>query len=194
MKGMIYKDVISSKMMLTLYLAMIVVFSLGGANTLMFAMIYTLMIPVNMCSLDERSRFDRLMPALPLTGIQAVADKYIVTYAGAALMFLVSTCTTSVRVHALTFSQDLLPALSVMLVTHAICIPAIVRLGVLKARVVYLGAVVVESIAVGMIHETMNGVSVWMSLDSPVIVAVALLMNIVSLFVSARMFELRAEK
>ena len=193
MKGIIFKDIISSKKMLALYLAMIAVFSLGGTNTLMFAMIYTLMIPVNMCSLDERSRFERLMPALPLTGMQAVADKYIVTYAGAALMVLLSVCVTRVRTGALAIPQDILPALSIMLVTQAVCIPAIIRLGVLKARIAYLGAVIVEGVAAGLMGG-MSGVSMWSSLNSPVVVAAALLLNVVSLFVSAKMFDLRAEQ
>ena len=193
MKGIIFKDIISSKKMLALYLAMIAVFSLGGTNTLMFAMIYTLMIPVNMCSLDERSRFERLMPALPLTGMQAVADKYIVTYAGAALMVLLSVCVTSVRAGALAIPQDILPALSIMLVTQAVCIPAIIRLGVLKARIAYLGAVIVEGVAAGLMGG-MSGVSMWSRLNSPVVVAAALLLNVVSLFVSAKMFDLRAEQ
>ena len=80
MKGLMMKDAFTAKKILLVYFLMIVLFSFGGTQTMLFALIYALMLPVNMCSYDERSHFDRMMPALPLTGLQCVLDKYIITH------------------------------------------------------------------------------------------------------------------
>ena len=63
---------------LLLYLVLIVFFALsnGGAGAA-FAMFYSIAMPVNMIAVDERSRFDRLMPMLPVRQIDCVLDKYI---------------------------------------------------------------------------------------------------------------------
>ena len=97
MKGLMMKDVFTAKKILLVYFLMIVLFSFGGTQTMLFALIYALMLPVNMCSYDERSRFDRMMPALPLTGLQCVLDKYIITYICEAVMMALSVGTTSAR-------------------------------------------------------------------------------------------------
>ena len=130
MKGLMMKDVFTAKKILLVYFLMIVLFSFGGTQTMLFALIYALMLPVNMCSYDERSRFDRMMPALPLTGLQCVLDKYIITYICEAVMMALSVGTTSARCGAWTIPENMPGTLAVMLVTHAIVMPAIIRFGV----------------------------------------------------------------
>ena len=112
MKGLMMKDVFTAKKILLVYFLMIVLFSFGGTQTMLFALIYALMLPVNMCSYDERSHFDRMMPALPLTGLQCVLDKYIITYICAAVMMVLSVGATSARCGAWTIPENMLGSLA----------------------------------------------------------------------------------
>ena len=174
MKGLMMKDVFTAKKIL---------------------LVYFLMLPVNMCSYDERSRFDRMMPALPLTGLQCVLDKYIITYICEAVMMALSVGTTSARCGAWTIPENMLGSLAVMLVTHAIVMPAVIRFGVAKAQAVYLGAIIIEGALIALISRW-DGMNMWMNIPSVEIgiFVFVLAINIASIFVSAKMFDLRAEQ
>lgn len=97
MKGILFKDFLSAKRILTIYLLMIICFSFGGAKGVFFALCYSIMVPVNLLGFDERSRFDRYASVLPLTGLQCVADKYIVTYLCMAMMMALSSLIAFIR-------------------------------------------------------------------------------------------------
>ena len=97
MKGILFKDFLSAKRILTIYLLMIICFSFGGAKGVFFALCYSIMVPVNLLGFDERSRFDRYASVLPLTGLQCVADKYIVTYLSMAVMTVLSSLIVFLR-------------------------------------------------------------------------------------------------
>ena len=56
MKGILFKDFLSAKRILTIYLLMIICFSFGGAKGVFFALCYSIMVPVNLLGFDERSR------------------------------------------------------------------------------------------------------------------------------------------
>ena len=195
MKGLMMKDVFTAKKILLVYFLMIVLFSFGGTQTMLFALIYALMLPVNMCSYDERSHFDRMMPALPLTGLQCVLDKYIITYICAAVMMVLSVGVTSARCGAWTIPENMLGSLAVMLVTHAIVMPAIIRFGVAKAQAVYLGAIIIEAALIALISRW-DAMNMWMNIPFVEIgiFVFVLAINIASIFVSAKMFDLRAEQ
>ena len=184
MKGLMMKDVFTAKKILLVYFLMIVLFSFGGTQTMLFALIYALMLPVNMCSYDERSHFDRMMPVLPLTGLQCVLDKYIITYICAAVMMVLSVGASSARCGAWTIP-----------VTHAIVMPAIIRFGVAKAQAVYLGAIIIEGALIALISRW-DGMNMLMNIPSVEIgiFVFVLAINIASIFVSAKMFDLRAEQ
>ena len=139
--------------------------------------------------------FDRMMPALPLTGLQCVLDKYIITYICAAVMMVLSVGATSARCGAWTIPENMLGSLAAMLVTHAIVMPAIIRFGVAKAQAVYLGAIIIEGALIALISRW-NGMNMLMNIPSVEIgiFVFVLAINIASIFVSAKMFDLRAEQ
>lgn len=124
MKGILFKDFLSAKRILTIYLLMIICFSFGGAKGVFFALCYSIMVPVNLLGFDERSRFDRYASVLPLTGMQCVADKYIVTYLCMAMMMALSSLIAFIRTGAASAMEDMLLYAATVLATHALCMPA----------------------------------------------------------------------
>ena len=119
MKGILFKDFLSAKRILTIYLLMIICFSFGGAKGVFFALCYSIMVPVNLLGFDERSRFDRYASVLPLTGLQCVADKYIVTYLCMAVMMALSSLIVFIRTGAASAMEDmLLYALMLSILRH----------------------------------------------------------------------------
>ena len=138
MKGILFKDFLSAKRILTIYLLMIICFSFGGAKGVFFALCYSIMVPVNLLGFDERSRFDRYASVLPLTGLQCVADKYIVTYLCMAMMMALSSLIAFLRTGAASAMEDMLLYAATVLATHALCMPLLIRMGVTKGQWVYL--------------------------------------------------------
>ena len=126
MKGILFKDLISAKRILTIYLLMIICFSFGGAKGVSFALCYSIMVPVNLLGFDERSRFDRYASVLPLTGLQCVADKYIVTYLCMAMMMALSSLIVFLRTGAASAMEDMLLYAATVLATHALCMPLLI--------------------------------------------------------------------
>lgn len=192
MKGMLLKDMISIRRTLVVLL-MIVIFALGGDNTFAFALFYTLMLPINLLAMEERSRFDRLMPMLPMTGLQCVLDKYIVTYVGMAIMLAVSVAVQSLRGGALALPAFVLPAMAFTLIGHAVTVPLMIRFGVERGRWIYMLVIIVGAGLLGVFSEL---VKLELSLDwaglSAAIFALAVVMNVGSLLLSQKLFEKRA--
>ena len=190
MKGILFKDFLSAKRILTIYLLMIICFSFGGAKGVFFALCYSIMVPVNLLGFDERSRFDRYASVLPLTGLQCVADKYIVTYLCMAMMMALSSLIVFLRTGAASAMEDML----LYAATHALCMPLLIRMGVTKGQWVYLLSLVAE-FGVMAIIGNLGGEGVVEKISAlalPIFLA-ALAVNVASMFVAAKMFDRRAE-
>ena len=194
MKGIWFKDLISAKRILTIYLLMIICFSFGGAKGVFFALCYSIMVPVNLLGFDERSRFDRYASVLPLTGLQCVADKYIVTYLCMAMMMALSSLIAFIRTGAASAMEDMLLYAATVLATHALCMPLLIRMGITKGQWIYLLALAIEFGAVALVGK-LGGEGVVEKISAlalPIFLA-ALAVNIASMFVAAKMFDRRAE-
>ena len=110
-------------------------------------------------------------------------------------MMALSIGVTSARCGAWTIPENMLGSLAVVLVTHAIVMPAIIRFGVAKAQAVYLGAIIIEGALIALIFRW-DGMNMLMNIPSVEIgiFVFVLAINIASIFVSAKMFDLRAEQ
>ena len=194
MKGILFKDLISAKRILAVCLFMIVCFSFGGPNGVFFAMCYSIIVPMNLLGFDERSRFDRYASVLPLTGLQCVADKYIVTYLSMAVMMVLSSLIVFLRTGVAPAMGDMLLSAALVLATHALCMPPLIRMGVTKGQWIYLLALVAE-FGVTAIIGKLGGEGVVEKISAlalPIFLA-ALAVNVASMFVAAKMFDRRAE-
>ena len=188
MKGLLFKDFLSAKRILAVCVFMIACFSFGGTSGATFALCYSIMVPINLLGFDERSRFDRYEAALPLTGLQCVADKYIAMY------LCMTALIVFVRTGAAPASADLFLTAAMVLVTHALCMPLLVRMGVTKGQWVYLLALGLEFGAAAIVGrlggaEAMQNVAAFAWL----IFLAALAVNVASMFVAAKMFDRKAE-
>lgn len=195
MKGLLLKDFLSSKRIQAICLLMIICFSIGGSKGVFFALCYSIIVPMNLLSFDERSRFDRYAAALPLTGLQCVADKYIVTYLCMAAMMTLSSLIVFLRTGATPAVGDMLLYASTVLVTHAMCMPPLARMGIAKGQWVYMLAVCVEFGVTALISRLggEGAMETVAALALPIFL-VALAVNIASMFVAAKMFDQRAEE
>ena len=194
MKGILFKDFLSAKRILTIYLLMIICFSFGGAKGVFFALCYSIMVPVNLLGFDERSRFDRYASVLPLTGLQCVADKYIVTYLCMAMMMALSSLIVFIRTGAAPAMGDMLLSAALVLATHALRMPRLIRMGIPRGQWISLLALGFVFGAVALVGKLgdMNVTETAAALSCPIFLA-ALAVNVASMFVAAKMFDRRAE-
>ena len=141
-----------------LYLVLIAFFAIsnGGAGAA-FAMFYSIAVPVNMIAVDERSRFDRLMPMLPVGRLYYVLDKYIGAWVCLALAAVLGIVSESVRAGALVLSPVILSAVAVCLISQAITLPLLLRFGVDQGRMIYMIAIIVMAGLLGALGSLING-------------------------------------
>lgn len=193
MKGMLIKDLMTLRRTMLLYLVLIVFFALsnGGAGAA-FAMFYSIAMPVNMIAVDERSRFDRLMPMLPVRQISCVLDKYIGAWGCLALAAVLGIVSESVRAGALVLSPVILPAVAVCLISQAITLPLLFRFGVDQGRMIYMIAIIVMAGLLGALGSLIDGQffvpAQWMT---ALVLVAAVAINAVSILVSKRVYLAR---
>ena len=158
MKGILLKDMMTLKRTMLLYLVLIVFFAVSnGGSGEAFAMFYSIAMPVNMIAVDERSRFDRLMPMLPVRRIDCVLDKYIGAWGCLALAAVLGIVGESVKAGALVLSPVILPAVAVCLVSQAITLPLLFKFGVDQGRMIYMIAIIVMAGLLGALGSLIDG-------------------------------------
>ena len=158
MKGILLKDMMTLKRTMLLYLVLIVFFAVSnGGSGAAFAMFYSIAMPVNMIAVDERSRFDRLMPMLPVRRVYCVLDKYIGAWGCLALAAVLGIVSESVRAGALVLSPVFLPAVAVCLISQAITLPLLFRFGVDQGRMIYMIAIIVMAGLLGALGSLIDG-------------------------------------
>ena len=146
------------KRTMLLYLVLIVFFAVSnGGSGAAFAMFYSIAMPVNMIAVDERSRFDRLMPMLPVRRIDCVLDKYIGAWGCLALAAVLGIVGESVKAGALVLSPVILPAVAVCLVSQAITLPLLFKFGVDQGRMIYMIAIIVMAGLLGALGSLIDG-------------------------------------
>lgn len=158
MKGILLKDMMTLKRTMLLYLVLIVFFAVSnGGSGAAFAMFYSIAMPVNMIAVDERSRFDRLMPMLPVRRIDCVLDKYIGAWGCLALAAVLGIVGESVKAGVLVLSPVILPAVAVCLVSQAITLPLLFKFGVDQGRMIYMIAIIVMAGLLGALGSLIDG-------------------------------------
>lgn len=191
MKGMLMKDLLMMRRSLWIYLIMIVGFSAcsGDSGATIFAMFYGVMLPVNLVAMDERSRFERLMPMLPGRRINCVLDKYIVAWLGLALALVSSVVSGAVQGAAQVFTPELLAGMALCLLSHAITLPLIFRFGVEKGRAIYMISIIGQAALLGVLGYLVDK---QILLPQTVIGLIALVaaaaINVGSVFLSERLY------
>ncbi len=148
MSGLLLKDWYVMKKNCRIYVWMVLIFliiSLMGDSNTFFAFypcFICSVLPVNLLSFDENSRWHQYSAALPYTREQIVSAKYLIGLLSLAALMLLTAGAQSVRVAAGVFSGERLAALLMMMLTMslfatAICLPFVFRFGVERGRAAY---------------------------------------------------------
>ena len=155
MKGLLLKDWYMMKKYCRSYLFIVVVFiglSLFGNNMLFifYPCMLCGMIPVNLISYDERSRWLQYSGTLPYTKAQIVCEKYLIgLFTQLAVLFAtgIAQAVKMIAAHNFNFGYFAFLMLMMLIVStfsSSICLPFIFKLGVEKGRIAYyvmIGAV-----------------------------------------------------
>lgn len=190
MKGILMKDLLTMRKSLWIYLIMIIGFSAGrGGSGTIFAMFYGIMLPVNLIAMDERSRFERLMPMLPGRRINCVLDKYIVAWVCLALAVVSGVVTELARGGVADFVLLIVPGLALCLLSQAITLPLIFRFGVEKGRMIYLISIVAQAALLGALGSLFDKqIFIPARVLSLIALAAAAAINVGSVFLSERVY------
>lgn len=190
MKGMLMKDLLTMRKSLWIYLIMIVGFSAwSGVSGTVFAMFYGIMLPVNLIAMDERSRFERLMPMLPGPRINCVLDKYIVAWVCLILAIISGAVAELTRGGVADYVVLVVPGLALCLLSQAITLPLIFRFGVEKGRMIYLISIVAQAAVLGALGSLFDKqVFISVMALSLIALAVAAAINVGSVFLSERLY------
>ncbi|NLU25061.1 MAG: ABC-2 transporter permease [Clostridiales bacterium] len=203
MKGLLLKDFYTLIKQMKLFLAFIVIFSLlPGYNMAAFAIMYASFLPMTALAYDERSKWDTLAAMMPYTPRQMVLSKYLLGYittgAAALLAFVVQTFTAVIKKEPLSAEGwlSLAMVLCVAVIMQAVVMPIMFKMGVEKGRMVFFAVVAV--IVLGGMALGDNLVAVLedastASLSTVCLIAVgaAVIINLISIAISAKMYRLR---
>lgn len=148
MKGLLLKDLYMMKAYCKSYVLMFVVFlaaSFFGGN--MFFIYYPCMIsgmiPVNLLSFDEQSRFIQYSASLPVSRALIVSEKYLLGLISQAAVLIVTGIAQWIRMSingTFAINEFIVIILSLQLVSFlvsSIPLPLIFKNGVEKGRIVY---------------------------------------------------------
>lgn len=144
MKGLLLKDWYMMRKYCRYYLFLgIVFFAFSIAEDNMFFATYPCllcgMIPVNLLSYDERSRWMQYSGTLPYTRAQIVSGKYLIGLFAQTAMLTLMGIAQGIRgsFHGADFLVIMLLLLIASTVTSSITLPFVFRLGVEKGRGAY---------------------------------------------------------
>lgn len=185
MKGILLKDflMVKSNMML-LYSLFLVLLAVGGEGSIFILIVYGMSLSTSILSLDEVSRAERLTSMLPLSDLECVLDKYLMLYAHLLLASIVTTVGEMVRTGV--FPGYLLQAINLLLVLHAMVMPIMIRYGVEKGRMLFILVVIIGASLLSLPNmRAERGSAAFMGL------AIAAVFQLVSVFVSAKMYRKR---
>ena len=160
MKGILYKDLMTIRKTVWIYVVLVVLLAgFGSEFQLMFAMIYSLMLPVNILAYDERSHFERLQSAMPVSGFACVADKYLIGYASIAFALMVALVRSVVFPGYAVPAWLMLASVAMALLAVSIVLPIMFRLGTEKGRMVYLLAIGLQMAMYFVLSDATQGMS-----------------------------------
>ena len=194
MKGLLLKDLYIGRKGIGVYLMMIVIFAIArSGSAAIFALFYAIMIPINLISIDERDRFDRLLPAMPVSGVSMVLDKYVVSWAMvgiAGVVYFVRGLFPGMELDL----PVLLIGMSIALISQSISLPLIYRFGIERGRMIYLIAIMGQAAvlgALGALWEDYLALAVPQVIVVPLALCVGIGMSVGSVFVSSRVYAAR---
>lgn len=203
MKGLLLKDIYTLTKQMKVFLVVLAVFCcIPGYSVSAYAIIYAAMLPITALAYDERSKWNRYAAMMPYTAKSMVLSKYILGYAAVLLASLLAITAEGIagiiRHTALSPDEWLsyLMFVCIALIMLAINLPLMFRLGVEKGRIFFfitVAIIVVGGLALGdRITDWLDSAAVSPQFAAMVFAAAAVLINLVSVLLSIRIFQKKA--
>ena len=204
MKGLLLKDFYTLIKQMKLFLAFIVIFSvLPGYNMAAFAIMYASFLPITALAYDERSKWDTLAAMMPYTPRQMVMSKYLLGYittgAAAVLAFVVQTFVAVIKKEPLSAEGwlSLVMVLCLAIIMQAVVMLIMFKVGVEKGRMVFFAVValiVLGGMALGdrLVTALDSASAASLSTVCLAFVGAAVVINLISIAVSTKIYELRS--
>ena len=187
---MLIKDLLTIRKTALYYLAFLTMFVFySSSSVLMIALLYATMLAVNLAAFEERSRFERLSLMLPVSPVQYVFSKYLISWLGMGIVaaaFIVSSLAHGTTV------IEAVPACAIVLLVNALMLPLIFAFGVEKGRLMYtlciLGQIAVLKAVLG------SGFAASAAMNWLLVLGGTALLSVCSVFVSAKLYVRRLTK
>ena len=193
MRGILYKDLITVRKSIFIYVLLVILLAgFGDGFQVTLGMVYCIMLPVSLLGYDERAHFERLLAAMPLSPLVRVLDKYIFAYASIAFALLV-VLARGMLIPELTVAPWMIAISCAMaLISTAVVLPLVFHLGTERGRGIYLLTIGVQMALCFIIRDGVGGQSEsGVLLGSLAAVAVGVMANAVSIVLSKRLYARR---
>lgn len=162
MKGLLIKDIYNLKQQVKIYLLLIAVWMVMGFanNDSTFSsgvmMIFSLLIPITTIAYDEKANWDKYALTMPVTKIDLVLSKYLLSFFCAVISFVYSSAVgVFMTKNAADSLVTSLVIMSLGIILTSVVLPVIFKFGVEKGRMIMLAIFLVPTV-VGMILPKLN--------------------------------------
>ena len=199
MKGLVYKDFLVLRKQLWSMLVLVAIFCLIPNDTSffnlgLFFVIYTSLLPASLLAYDERARWDRLAPMLPVTRRDIVRSKYVMGFflaLGAGALYWAGRA-----IHGAFIPDQAVSAVAIALIFQAFLYPVLFRYGVEKGRIAMgamTGITVFLCLQFGFLSEgTSYGEKLSSLTGRPILFVLSVVLLLVSIRVSEGQYARRA--
>lgn len=203
MKGLLFKDYCEGRKTIWMLLAFALIFAVTqGESWMFFTAFLSVSLSINLMTVDENTRFDRLLMTMPVSGVRLVLDKYIVAWV--MLLLPIAAGVVAQRLPWFSFGEPmplwllcLIMAIELLMLT--IVLTVLYRFGMERGRVLYIVVIGVMGGVIGVASGALAGSGfdfgsfsfAAAEIIGPVALLLSLALNIGSMFLSARFFERR---
>lgn len=145
MRGILYKDLITVRKSILIYMVLVVALAgFGDGFQVTLGMIYCIMLPMSLLGYDERAHFERLLAAMPLPPLARVLDKYIFAF-GSIVYALLVVLARGLLFPSLAVAPWMIASSCAMaLLSIAVALPPVFHWGTERGRSIYLLTVCAE--------------------------------------------------
>ena len=199
MKGLLYKDFLVLRKQLWTMLLLVAIFCFIPNDTSffnlgLFFVIYTALLPASLLAYDERARWDRLAPMLPVTRRDIVRSKYVMGFflaLGAGVLYWAGRA-----IHGVFIPDQAAAAMALALIFQSFLYPVLFRYGVEKGRIAMAamtGIIVFLCLQFGFLPEgTSYGGNLVSLAGGPVLFIFSVVLLLVSVRISEGQYARRA--
>lgn len=197
-KSLILKDLYVLKKQLGIFLLILVIFSLiPGTFSKGYCTIYVALLPMTALAYDERSKWNQLALAMPISPKELVVSKYCLGYllslVALPLMLLSDLLTTLIRREAYSVENVYFALIMVFLacLVLAFNLPLSFRFGTEKSRLIHFVTIFITVFIVMQFAPGNTSFSPTFTISTVLLVVIAatLVLNLISILLSTRFFQ-----